>query len=172
MFKIGQAVVHPRYGAGKIIEITALIQREKKCNCYVIDPLLQDLCIKIPFDAVQVIGLRPPLLKEEIEQLLAFLSQPLTDFEVFLRTTKIAERMSLAQPRQVLQVIKYLFYEKIYRQQEGGRLSLSKRRLYEGAINLLASEIVFSFDCSLEEAAYLIRKSLVYHPPAQPILLK
>ncbi|OQX51505.1 hypothetical protein B5M47_00710 [candidate division CPR3 bacterium 4484_211] len=163
-FRKGQFVIHPRYGAGKVVNLESLLVVRERKRCYVVDPLLLDILIKVPCASVERVGLRLPLPYEEIEDMLKFFREPFACDESFLRTSKISQEISLADPRKTLMVIKSLFYEKIYRQKEGGSLSLSKRGLYSSAISLFASEIVASRGCTLDEACTIVRKSLVFRP--------
>ncbi|MBU0708572.1 hypothetical protein KJ596_02345 [Patescibacteria group bacterium] len=165
MFSVGQYVIHPRFGAGEIIDLAHILICDQKKTCYVINPLLEEIIIKIPVDTANTVGLRLPLPVDKIITLLEILKEPLLgDQQDFLRTAKIPQEINLTDPTNVLNIIKFLFYEKIYRQQEGKSLSLSKRRLYTLAISLIASEIVAIKQCSIEEACFTVRNSLVFQP--------
>ncbi|MBU1110211.1 hypothetical protein KKB83_01155 [Patescibacteria group bacterium] len=164
MFQKDQFVIHPRYGAGKIVDLVTTQIRNTPKIFYIINPLLREIVIKIPTDSAEQVGLRSPMPASELDSFLSFLAEPFEEIQIFSRPAKLIKEIDLADPQYVLNVIKNLFYEKIERQREGRNLPLTKRRLYSTAISLLASEISVVSSCTLEEACFVVKKSLIFMP--------
>lgn len=164
MFKVETFVVHPRHGAGRIIEISPIPFPDAKKDFYIIDPLLKEMTIKVPVETAEEVGIRSPMSPQELREHLDYLREPHPNPTKYLRTIKIPPMLNLNNPREILGVIKDLFYEKIQKQQEGLSLSLTKKRMYSLAISLVASEISVCQECGFDDACFTVRKSLVFRP--------
>jgi RNA polymerase-interacting CarD/CdnL/TRCF family regulator len=140
MFQIGDVVVHPSYGPGKVKDIEKLMCLGMNKRYYEIE-LLSDpdtlVWVSVP-DAKQV-GVRYPVSESKLRQIWRVLS---TKPELLPKDYK--ERYELVKhkfySRDVLQIAEAL-RDLAWRRSRKGHLTQRGQRLYEKAIKWLASEM-------------------------------
>lgn len=76
MFTIGDTIVHPLYGAGRIKEINVKEVLGEKQEYYIIEMSFKNEIIMVPTCKVEESGIRQVINKIEAEKVLAFLSRP------------------------------------------------------------------------------------------------
>jgi len=155
MYKKGDKIVYPLYGAG-IIE--GLEEKEidgQTLTYYVLNIPIGNLLIKISAAKAQDLGVRPVLPKEQIQ---AELNAAAIDVEMpdnwNLRYKENMERMKTGELTQVAIVYRSL----LFRERERG-LSTAEKKMMTNTKQILLSEILLSLDVDKGVAEDLLTKT-------------
>lgn len=156
-FKIGDKVVHPYHGAGRVIDIKEKKLLEEGGRYYIIDLVACDGIVMVPTDNVQKIGLRRVSGTRAISQAMDMLtSTPDT------LSSDHRERQALAQEKlrtgdliKVTEVVRNL----AWRDYQKG-LTRTDSKLYEQAQTFLASELALAKEIGLQEAVRELQTAL------------
>jgi CarD family transcriptional regulator len=159
MFEIGDAVVHPVRGAGKVTGMTEL-QADGDKNLYYTIALLDqpDSSLMIPVASAQGAGLRPPISQNKLKRVMRVLRQ---DPETLPADRKerqdvLAEKLNTGDVLQLAELVRDMFWKS---EQESDFTTRGKR-LYTRAMILLSGEIAVAQDINLEEAEDRVRATL------------
>ena len=149
MFEIGDRVVHPSHGAGKVIDIKEK-NFLKELGCYyIIDLVAYSGIVMVPIDNVQGIGLRPVSGRRAISHAMDILaSTPDTlpsDFKE--RQAGVQEKLKTGNFITITEVVRNL----AGRNRQKG-LTMADSRLYQRAQSFLASELALARGIELQEA--------------------
>jgi CarD family transcriptional regulator len=141
VFHIGETVVHPEYGAGKIREIRELSslgqeEREYYSIQLIGDP---DTTVMVPLDREDQIGLREPITAAELRSVWEVLrAAPRELPSNYKKRCKIVE----AKLREgALELIAEVVRDLAARRQTERRLTVQGKRLYQQGMQRLVSEI-------------------------------
>lgn len=164
MFKVGQVVIHPKFGACEIRKsVTQTILGEKQ-KCLILTPLFENhnnLKITLPVTSVEKIGLRKPIGEETIEKIEIILTQPIANEEVNgdrVTLSVLRNKLSSGNPFKVVEVIRDL---SIKVNQDGGKYDNPNRRaLLKQAEIHLANEVAATLGISILEASRKIHSIL------------
>ncbi|MER3480419.1 MAG: CarD family transcriptional regulator [Meiothermus sp.] len=147
MFAIGQAVVYPAHGAGRIVGLDERSVLGERRSYYVLELLGQAHTVMVPVEAAQTC-LRPPLEGAALERLLDALKAEVKLPAVWMQRHREEEKiLASGDPYQVAALVGTLF-----RYGRGKALSLSERGVSERALAMLASELALTWEVSLDEA--------------------
>ena len=149
MFEIGDRVVHPSHGAGKVIDIKKK-NFLKELGCYyIIDLVAYSGIVMVPIDNVQGIGLRPVSGRRVVSHAMDILaSTPDTlpsDFKE--RQAGVQEKLKTGNFITITEVVRNL----AGRNRQKG-LTMADSRLYQRAQSFLASELALAKGIELQEA--------------------
>ncbi len=148
MFQVGDAVVYPAQGAGRIVEVVEREVMGSRQQYYVVQLLSDAARIMVPVGAVQEAGLRPPLAAAELERLWQALAEDLPLPSVWMPRYREEQRLlASGDPFKLAALVGTL-----YRRDQAKPLASSERRLYEDALTALASEVALSLSETLEAA--------------------
>jgi len=138
----GSDVVHPKYGLGKVDRIVERTLNERTVPCLEIVFPYQEMKLTIPVDHVDRSGLRPPIGREESEDVFKVLRGRAT-FDAKRRSAKrvidYRKRLSMGDPTSLAEAIRDL-----------ARLSLKKSLSYEErkilgtALRILSREVALA----------------------------
>ncbi|MFN4131688.1 MAG: CarD family transcriptional regulator [Caldimicrobium sp.] len=149
MFRVGDVVVYPGYGLGKILSIDEKNIEGKKFTAYVFKPLERDTEVYIPLDSVSKIGLRPIISKEKVKDIYSIL----TDKEVKItngnwnkRYKEYTEKLKSGDIYVLANLVKEL-----YELSKRKNLSFGERKIFEKAKELLVLELSFCENCTPTE---------------------
>jgi CarD family transcriptional regulator len=140
-FQVGDTIVHPGHGAGKVVEIKSLgfLGREEK-RYYSID-LLSDpgTIVMVPVRDAEKVGLRPPIARAKIRQVWCVLrSNPETlPSDHKERYAVILDRLQGGEPLRIAEALR----DMARRREEKRALTTEGKRLYDRAMKLLSAEI-------------------------------
>ena len=150
MFKIGDKVVHPYHGAGRVIDI-----EEKKFlkDCgryYIIDLVACDGIVMVSIDKVQKIGLRRVSGSRDISRAMNILaSTPDTlSSDHRERQARAEEELKTGDIIKVTEVVRNL----AWRNHQKKGLTMADNKLYQRAQTFLASELALARGIELQEA--------------------
>ena len=149
MFEIGDRVVHPSHGAGKVIDIKEK-NFLKELGCYyIIDLVAYSGIVMVPIDNVQGIGLRPVSGRRVVSHAMDILaSTPDTlpsDFKE--RQAGVQEKLKTGNFITITEVVRNL----AGRNRQKG-LTMADSRLYQRAQSFLASELALAKGIELQDA--------------------
>jgi CarD family transcriptional regulator len=149
MFEIGDKVVHPSHGAGKVIDIKEKNFLKESGYYYIIDLVACAGIVMVPIDNVQGIGLRPVSGRRVISHAMDILaSTPDTlpsDFKE--RQAGVQEKLKTGNLIKITEVVRNL----AGRNRQKG-LTMADSRLYQRAQAFLASELALARGIELQEA--------------------
>jgi CarD family transcriptional regulator len=155
MFAIGDMVVHPTHGAGKVVSLDEYQVAGADKQYYKIEPLApSDLTVMVPIDNAERIGLRAVIAVTEVDRLLAILSSdPETLPDDHNRRREFLEaKLRQSDAYLTAEVVRDL----IGRQQEQNRLTEKGSQLLERGIQSLAGEIAATSGADLSETTMQI----------------
>lgn len=159
MFSIGDNVVYPMHGAGKV---TGLEKREfehQSVKYLVLTMLLGGMIVHVPVLSVEKVGLRPVSDKKTITKISKILKDRTSSnlrsitwnrrFAIYMEKMKSGNVLELADVIRILSV-----------QDHDKKLSTGEKRLLSNAREILASEICVAKATSLDDAEVWIDKLL------------
>ncbi len=160
MFKVGDNVVYPMHGVGKIEAIEKKVVLGKRSEYYIISILNSGMKVMIPVKNADQIGIRSIIPKKDIKKVLAVL----TKYEVITvddwkeRYQSNIDKVKSGSIYEVSEVARDL-----YRRGREKELSIMERKLYENAYQLVTNEVALSKHIDLEEAGNLVSEALSSH---------
>ncbi|MDY6968316.1 MAG: CarD family transcriptional regulator [Spirochaetota bacterium] len=153
MFKIGDSVVYPMHGVGKVDDISQKVVLGKKNKYYIINIINSGMKVMIPVDNAQDIGIRSVIAKKDINKVLNLLKKSKVEIEDDwkLRYQNNVEKVKRGSIKEVAEVTRDL-----YRRGREKELSIMERKLYENAYQLVIYEIAMAKEVDVEEAGDLV----------------
>jgi CarD family transcriptional regulator len=155
MFEIGDMVVHPTHGAGRIIALEQYPETGAGAQYYKIEPLAPtDLTVMVPVDNAERIGLRAAISEAEVDRLWAVLSsEPQTlPTDHNRRREMLESKLRRSDAYQTAEVVRDL----IGRRQEFNRLTEKGTQMLERGVQSLAGEIAAASGAALEVTTTLV----------------
>ena len=158
MYTVGEKVVHPMHGAGVITEITEERMSGGVERYYVFTAPLSGLTLKIPVGNSGAVGLRQPISRQQLSEMLATLGEveddPAENWNHRYRENM--ERIKSGEAREVARVIKSLMSREARR-----GLSTVERKMLRSAKQILLSEVMLVEDLSYDGAEQLLSRSVL-----------
>ena len=154
MFAIGDKVVHPKHGAGRIVDIVRQsLERNREALCYVFEMTVFSMRVTIPVASAESVGLRPVCPKDAILRLLADLAdeQDEQDGNWNRRFRVNSDKVKSGDLTQVGSVIRALTLRA-----RRCALSTGERKLLLTAKQIFSSELELSADISYKEAEKML----------------
>ena len=158
MYTVGEKVVHPMHGAGVITEITEERMSGGVERYYVFTAPLSGLTLKIPVGNSGAVGLRQPISRQQLSEMLATLGEveddPAENWNHRYRENM--ERIKSGDLLEVAGVIKAL----MHRDGERG-LSTGERKMLHNARQILLSEVVLAEDVEYADAEARVNAAMM-----------
>jgi len=152
-FGVGDPVIYPQHGAGRVVAIEHRTIGDVEREYLVVDLELQDLKVWVPVDEAEQVGVREPTPADELDDLFELLA----DHDVRI-PTNFSRRMKNNQSRmndgdvwQLAEVVRNLAIRRAR-----NHLSPSEKTLYLHARNLLVAEVALSMGADHEAATAAI----------------
>lgn len=157
MFKVGDGIVHPQHGVGKITKIVNEELVKGFDQYYAIHITGKDLTIHIPVIKADELGLRSTMSKPKLQSVFEVLRDKPTQLsgDYKLRQSLIREQLTSAMPTRVAEVVRDLVWRK-----DSARLSSLESNLLDQARTFLANEIVVVEGVKMEKALKLIDQNV------------
>jgi CarD family transcriptional regulator len=157
MFNIGDKVVYPMHGAGVIEAIEEKEILGKKRKYYIMKMPLGEMKVMIPLDNVGDIGLRDIISLEEVEQVMAVLSDDTSKMPINWNRRYRAnlDKIKSGDIYEVAAVVRNL----MLRDKEKG-LSTGEKKMLNNAKQILISELVLTRDIGEHAAESLINEAV------------
>ena len=152
VFHIGDKVVYPNHGVGTVEQIANLTIGTQVEKFYVLNLAASNLKVRVPFNNVDSVGMRPVVRNGEVEKIVDYLStgECINAADWKDRFKENSERMRTGSLADVAAVLKSLL---ILGQAKS--LSFREKKMLERARFLLVSEIAIARNCAesmIEEA--------------------
>ena len=159
VFKTGDKVVHPSHGAGKIEKTTFQKFNGDEEKYLVLAFSSTDLKVSLPESSVDKIGLRRVSCKSDANKALCVLeSLPVSPNKSsninYIRKDNL-EKTHSGDICKVAEVIRDLS-----KRDKEKAIPATDKRILEGALKILSSEVALSFDVEEEEATKMLATSL------------
>ena len=157
-FQVGDKVVHPRIGAGRIVGVSQQELVAGFQDYFVIEIPGKDSTIYIPMSKVEELGVRPVMSRAKVAHVLAMLSstpEPLSS-DAKERQKDVQEKKKSGDPFDVAKVIRDLAWHKYF-------ASITKKdsELLNQARDFLAAEIALAEETPISEGQEKINIALV-----------
>ena len=158
MFQVGDKIVHPMHGAGVVDSIVARKVNGVEREYYIMKLPVGGMLVMIPTENSAEIGVRPVILPEEADRIIAAIPALATDMTSNWNQ-RYRENMMRLKSGNLLEVT---FVVKGLSQKDGVRgLSTSERKMLHSARQILISELVLSQNCTYEEMENRVNQALV-----------
>ena len=164
VFSIGDKVVYPVHGAGIIegIEVKEILGEEK--SYYILRIYLDNMCVMVPVDAAETIGMRSIIAPEEVKEVIEVFrsAEPGLMENWNKRYRANMEKIKSGDICQVAEVVRGLMRRHI-----SGSLSSGERRMLDYARKILVSELMLTNDEDEDQTNSLLEKALTASPGQQ-----
>lgn len=160
MYKVGDIIVYPMHGVGRIETIEKKLILGKRNEYYIITILNSGMKVMIPVKNADTIGIRNIIPKKDIKKVLAVLTKNETNIveDWKERYQNNIEKVKSGSIYEVSEVARDLYVRGCEKE-----LSIMERKLYENAYQLVTHELALSKDIDIEEAGNLVSEALSVH---------
>jgi CarD family transcriptional regulator len=157
MFKVGDKIVYPMHGVGKIESIEKKTVLKQRDTFYIITIINSGMKVMIPVEKAEAIGIRAIISKREVSKVLLLLKKKevITEDDWKLRYQGNIDKVKSGSIYEVGEVARDL-----YRRSKEKELSIMERKLYENAYQLVIHEIALAKNVSIEEASNIVSEAL------------
>jgi len=156
-FKIGDYVVYPMHGVGKINQIQNQVILGKRKQCYILEIVSSKMKVLIPVENAKQIGIRSIIQKKEVKKVLDLLKKEGVDTEEDWKI-RYQNNMNKVKSGSIYSIAEVC--RDLYKRAKDKELSLMERRLYELAYSLITNELALTREITVEEAGNLISEVL------------
>ena len=156
-YSVGEYVVYPMHGVGKINAIQKQTILGKRKQCYVLEIASNKMKVMVPVENAEMIGIRSIIKKKDVKKVLELLKKDEVDTEEDWKI-RYQNNMNKIKSGDIYSVAEVC--RNLYKRAKDKELSLMERRLYESAYNLISNEIALTREVSVEEAGNLISEVL------------
>lgn len=148
-FKVGEYIVYPSHGIGKVLEIENTKVLGQDFSCYLLYFEKEKLTIKIPVQNASKVNLRPLVSKAQMEEVLSILRSGVKKLKGMWsrRAQEYEAKINSGDIMMLAEVLRDLT-----RDVDDGERSYSERIIYETAVARLAAEYATIYNVSFEEA--------------------
>jgi CarD family transcriptional regulator len=155
MFGVGDKVVYPTHGVGKIEAIDEKEIGGQKIKCYVLNILGKDLKIIVPMFNAQKVGLRQIIKEDEVERVLNILRDEINNMppKWNKRYSFNMDKIRTGSIYEIAEVFKNL--TRLGRKKE---LSFGERKMLDSTKELIVVEIAHSKKIGTAQAESLINE--------------
>ena len=152
MYNVGDEVVYPMHGAGRIVAIEEREVMEEKQSYYILE-MPGEVKVMIPTAKAEEVGVRNILDKQSAEKVFTVLSQDETEMEKNWnkRYRENMDKMKSGNIYEIADVVRNLSFK----QKEKG-LSTGEKKMLYNAKQILVSELVFAENSTQNEVEELI----------------
>jgi CarD family transcriptional regulator len=157
MFKVGDNIVYPMHGVGKIDAIEKRVVLGKRNEYYIITIVNSGMKVMIPVKNAEGIGLRSIIPKKDVRKVLNILTKgEVTTYDDWKeRYQNNIEKVKSGSIYEVSEVARDLYIRGSEKE-----LSIMERKLYENAYQLLTHELALAKEIDLEEAGHVVSEAL------------
>ena len=157
MYKIGDKIVYPMHGVGKINNIEEKEVLGEKASFYMIDIINSGMKVMIPVKNADSIGIRPIISQKKVDEVLDILAKDenTSSDDWKLRYQNNIDKIKTGSIIDVSEVARDLYRRGLIKE-----LSIMERKLYETAYQLIMHEVALSLDVNIEEAGDIVSEAL------------
>lgn len=156
MYNVGDEVVYPMHGAGRIVAIEEREVMEEKQSYYILE-MPGEVKVMIPTATAEEHGIRSVINKEEAQKVMSVLEQDETEMEKNWnkRYRENMDKMKSGDIYEIADVVRNLSFK----QKEKG-LSTGEKKMLNSAKQILVSELVLAEHASKEEIEKLVENKI------------
>ena len=156
MYNVGDEVVYPMHGAGRIVAIEEREVMEEKQSYYILE-MPGEVKVMIPTATAEEHGIRNVINKEEAQKVMSVLEQDETEMEKNWnkRYRENMDKMKSGNIYEIADVVRNLSFK----QKEKG-LSTGEKKMLYNAKQILVSELVFAEDSTQNEVEELVDSNI------------
>jgi CarD family transcriptional regulator len=156
-FLVGDKVVYPNHGVGIIEQISSRTIGASIQKCYWLKIKASSLRVMVPFDSVNLVGLRKVVRNGEIQKIVDFLSDGKCESNADWkdRFKENSDKMRTGSLMEVAGVLKSLLVLG-----QAKPLSFREKKMLERARYLLVSELAMAKSCEEVEVEELLGRAL------------
>lgn len=156
-FLVGDKVVYPNHGVGIIEQISSRTIGASVQKCYWLKIKASSLRVMVPFDSVNIVGLRKVVRNGEIQKIVDFLTDGKceSNHDWKDRFKENSDRMRTGSLMEVAGVLKSLLILG-----QAKPLSFREKKMLERARYLLVSELAMAKSCEEVEIEELLTRAL------------
>ncbi len=157
-YAIGQTLVHPAHGAGKIIDVEKIKFDDHPQEYYVLRFAGKQLTVRVPFKRAEIVGLRNIMTKEKVKQVLSTLrAEPQELPQDHKKRQKFLEDLVYSGfPVKIAEAVREL----TWRRRDKKHLGIEDQRLLDHGRELLIQEVGLAMDHAEVEALQIIDGAL------------
>jgi len=143
-YAIGQTLVHPAHGVGKIIDVEKIQLNESAQQYYVLRFADKQLTVRVPSKRAEIVGLRQIMSKDKVKQVLSTLrAKPEALPTDHKKRQKILESLVYSgYPIKVAEAVREL----TWRRRSKKHLGIEDQRLLDHGRHLLIQEVGLALD--------------------------
>lgn len=156
-YSVGQQIVYPLHGVGKIIKIEEKEFKDNHILYYVIYIEVSDMTVMIPVDKTDERGIRPIVSPEESQKALDIISE---EYEPVPSDWKIRYQMNLDLLKSGTVINIATVVRTLYHRSRIKELPILERKLYDNALQLLVDEVSFSLEKEKSEVEEMIYQKM------------
>ena len=152
MYNVGDEVVYPMHGAGRIVAIEEREVMEEKQSYYILE-MPGEVKVMIPTATAEEHGIRSVINKEEAQKVMSVLEQDETEMEKNWnkRYRDNMDKMKSGDIYEIADVVRNLSFK----QKEKG-LSTGEKKMLHNAKQILVSELVLAEHATQDEVEELV----------------
>lgn len=152
MYNVGDEVVYPMHGAGRIVAIEEREVMEEKQSYYILE-MPGEVKVMIPTATAEEHGIRSVINKEEAQKVMSVLEQDETEMEKNWnkRYRENMDKMKSGNIYEIADVVRNLSFK----QKEKG-LSTGEKKMLYNAKQILVSELVLAEHATQDEVEELV----------------
>ena len=149
MYRVGDKVVYPHHGAGKIMKIEDMEVRGRLREYLTIQILHNDMTVMVPTENAAIAGLRRVIDEETVKRVLAVLQDECSDMPKNWnrRFKHNRDKIKTGDIYELAEVVRNL----AIREAEKG-LSTGEKQMFTRAKKILASELMYALEMGEDEA--------------------
>lgn len=157
MYKVGDNVVYPMHGVGKIEAIEKKKILNKVNKYYIIKILQGNIRIMVPVDKADEIGVRAVISSREVNKVLNILRRKKVKIEEDwkVRYQSNTDKIKSGSIYEIAEVVRDL-----YNKNKEKELSIMEKKMYENALSQVILEIAIAKKIEYSEAEKIINKIL------------
>jgi len=158
-YVVGSKIVHPRLGAGTVLDIQKKSIGDTDRVYYIIDPIARSMQLMVPVDRAEGLGLRPAKEAPELRGMLSACSVIPRPEDIVedrkARRESMREDLKSGSFSDVVGVVRKLFFLNSERP-----LGSADRQLLAQGKELLAGELALALDWEMKEALHEVEGRL------------
>lgn len=153
MFKAGETIVHPKFGAGVVVELRKITYQERERSYFCIELVENRGTLMLPMEDIEDAGLRVPMHDMSlIEEIFDHAPETLNN-DLHARQAAIEAKLTSGSLAQVIQVLRDLSWRDLT-----AKLSFTDRKLKEQALSKLVEELMLNSTLKVSEIKLAIEK--------------
>ena len=157
-FEVGAAVFHRTRGVGRVVSVETRSWGGEETRYLVVEMMAEDYTIHVPETSPDI---RPVLSDPDV--IFETLHHEANALPGHYRTrqAEIRDAVSSGVPKKIAAAVRDLW---AYSESDQGNWTTGGERLYQQALEMLASEIAASQDCNIDEAKIQVQKAMCRKP--------